>query len=172
MKFPLILAASAALLAPAVSLADSGKDIYESRCSLCHAGGAGGAPKFKNREDWAPRVTRGRLALYDTALHGKPNTAMMPRGGVRDLSDPEGMSAVDYMVEQTGFKPGLRPQPAPAAPAPEVAQVALAPAAVPAVADAPAAAPAAFDDDTATARIAEALRAQLAAPDAKVEMHE
>jgi cytochrome c5 len=161
MNPPTILVAIGALLASAGALADTGEEIYQNRCSLCHAGGAGGAPKFKNRDDWAPRAARGKLALYDVALHGKPNTAMMARGGFRDLSNDEVMAAVDYMVAQAGFTPGLRPAPAPAAPAaPLAAQPSLA------------AAPAEFDDKTATARIAEALLVQLAPPDAKIEMQE
>ena len=154
-----ILAATAALLAPVFALADSGKEVYDNRCSLCHAGGAGGAPKFKNREDWAPRAARGKLALYDVALHGKPNTAMMPRGGFRDLSNDEVMSAVDYMVAQAGLNPPLRPEPAAApvpAPAPSVV----------------AAAPEQFDDGTATERVAGALLAQLAPAGAKIEMQD
>jgi len=152
-----ILAAAAALLAPDFAFADSGKEVYENRCSLCHAGGAGGAPKFRNREDWTPRAARGKLALYDVALHGKPNTAMMPRGGFRELSNDEVMSAVDYMVAQAGLNPPLRPEPAAApvpAPAPSVV----------------AAAPAQFDDGTATERVAGALLAQLAPAGAKIEM--
>ena len=144
MSPPVILAATAALLVPVFAFADSGEEVYRNRCSLCHAGGAGGAPKFKNREEWAPRAARGKLALYDVALHGKPNTAMMPRGGFRDLSNDEVMAAVDYMVAEAGFDPPLRPVPAPSP------------------------APAGFDDNTATARIAEALRVQLA-PGASVE---
>lgn len=154
-----ILAAAAALLAPVFALADSGKEVYENRCSLCHAGGAGGAPKFKNHEDWAPRAARGKLALYDIALHGKPNTAMMARGGFRELSDHEVMSAVDYMVAQAGLNPPLRAEPA-AAPVP-------APAPAPSVV---AVASAQFDDGTATERVAGALLAQLAPPGAKIEM--
>jgi len=154
-----ILAAAAALLAPVFALADSGKEVYDNRCSLCHAGGAGGAPKFKNREDWTPRAARGKLALYDVALHGKPNTAMMPRGGFRDLSNDEVMSAVDYMVAQAGLNPPLRPEPAAApvpAPAPSVV----------------AATPEQFDDGTATERVAGALLAPLAPAGAKIEMQD
>jgi cytochrome c5 len=163
-----ILAAAAALLAPDFAFADSGKDVYENRCSLCHAGGAGGAPKFRNREDWTPRAARGKLALYDVALHGKPNTAMMPRGGFRDLSNDEVMSAVDYMVAEAGLNPPLRPEPAAApvpAPAPSVIAAAPAPSVV-------AAAPAQFDDGTATERVAGALLAQLAPAGAKIEMQD
>ena len=141
-------------LAPALALADAGETIYKARCSLCHAGGAGGAPKFGNREDWEPRAARGKLALYESALRGKPNTAMMPRGGFRDLSNDEVMSAVDYMVAQAGLRPALVVE------APQVTPLESVP---PPALTAP-------DDETITAHVAEALRAQLAPPDAKVEV--
>jgi cytochrome c5 len=145
------LVAVAALLVQAHAIADSGEEVYRDRCSLCHAGGAGGAPKFGNKEDWEPRAVRGKVALYDVALHGKPNTAMMARGGFRDLSNDEVMAAVDYMVAQAGLNPGLRPEPQPSA----------------AVAAAPAAE---LDDETATVQIAEALLAQLSPPGSTIEM--
>jgi cytochrome c5 len=125
--------------------ADTGEAVVKARCSLCHEGGAGGAPKIGNRGDWEPRAARGKLTLYETALRGKPNTAMMPRGGFRDLSADEVMSAVDYMVARAGLKPGLQPEAAPA----------------PLAADA--------DDKTITTYVADALR-ELAPPGSKVEM--
>jgi cytochrome c5 len=146
-------AAFLCLVASGSAYADAGEAIYKARCSLCHAGGAGGAPKFGNREDWEPRAARGKLALYESALKGKPNTAMMPKGGFRDLSSDEVMSAVDYMVAQAGLHPGLQADP-------EVSPLATV---APPALTAP-------DDETVTAQVAEALRAQLAPPDAKVEM--
>jgi cytochrome c5 len=143
-----------AVMFPAHAQTEAGEAIYKARCSLCHAGGAGGAPKFGNREDWEPRAARGKLALYESALRGKPNTAMMPRGGFRDLSNDEVMSAVDYMVGQAGLKPGLQAEAPRVSPLEIVAPPALT----------------APDDETITAQVAEALRAQLAPPDAKVEM--
>ena len=152
MKPLLAMAAAAALLAPTLALADSGEQVYKNRCSLCHAGGAGGAPRYTNRAEWEPRAARGKLALYETALNGKPNTAMQARGGFRDLSRDEVMAAVDYMLAGAGLTPGLQPVPAPAV-------VAAAPAAE-------------FDDGTATERIAGALLAQLAPQGAKIEMQD
>jgi len=133
----------------------SSRAVLKARCSLCHEGGAGGAPKIGNRVDWEPRAARGKLALYETALKGKPNTAMMPRGGFRDLSADEVMSAVDYMVARAGLKPGLQAEAAPARPA----ENNLPPATL--AADA--------DDKTITAYVADALR-ELAPPGSKVEM--
>jgi cytochrome c5 len=147
--------ATGALLVPAPALADSGEEVVKARCSLCHEGGAGGAPRIGNRSEWEARAARGKLALYQTALKGKPNTAMMPRGGFRDLSNDEVMSAVDYMVARAGLKPGLQPDPVSAS-APQSAP----------------AAPAEFDDKTATLHIAEALLAQLAPPGANIEMQD
>lgn len=155
------LAAAAALLAPPFALADSGEEVYKNRCSLCHAGGAGGAPRFKNQEEWAPRAARGKLALYDTALHGKPNTAMRARGGFRDLSEDEVMAAVDYMVGQAGLNPGLKPEPLP--------PTALASAAPTPVAAVDAGEP--IDDRGITTTIAEKIRMELA-PNDNVEIQD
>jgi cytochrome c5 len=148
------LVASATFFLWTHASADTGEQVYKNRCSLCHAGGAGGAPIFGNREDWTPRAARGKLALYDVALHGKPNTAMMARGGFRDLSKDEVMSTVDYMVARAGLNPGPQAEAPRVQPLESVAPPALT---VP-------------DDETITAQVAEALRAQLAPPDAKVEM--
>jgi cytochrome c5 len=138
------------------AIADTGEAVVNARCSLCHEGGAGGAPKIGNRIDWEPRAARGKLALYEVALRGKPNTAMMPRGGFRDLSTDEVMSAVDYMVARAGLKPGLQPEAPPAKPVEDPAPAALA-------ADA--------DNNTITAHVADALR-ELAPPGSKVDMEE
>ncbi len=147
-----------AVFVSAHASADSGEAVVKARCSLCHEGGAGGAPRIGNRTEWEPRATRGKLALYETALKGKPNTAMMARGGFRDLSNDEVMSAVDYMVAKAGLKPGLNPEaPAVAAASPGLSQAAvLAPDA---------------DDKTVTTQVADAL-CELAPPDAKIEMQE
>src|SRR5258706_7683661 len=110
------------------AIADTGEAVVKARCSLCHEGGAGGAPKIGNREDWGPRAARGKLALYEVALKGKPNTAMMPKGGFRDLSTDEVMAAVDYMVARSGLNPGLRAEAPPAKP-PETLAPAVTPAA-------------------------------------------
>lgn len=166
MKSPVILAAAAALLSPSFAIADSGEKVYKNRCSLCHAGGAGGAPRFQNRDEWTPRAAQGKLTLYQSALKGKPNTAMQARGGFRDLSEDEVMAAVDYMVAQAGLNPGLKPEPNPE-PVPPAALASAAPAGV-------IAAPAPgepIDDRNITTTIAETIRAQLA-PNDNVEMQD
>lgn len=109
-------------LAAGPALADAGEEVAKTRCSLCHETGVSGAPKIGNRTDWEPRAARGKLALYEVALKGKPNTAMMARGGFNDLSRDEVMSAVDYMLKRAGFDPNALPVIAPARPAEPAAQ--------------------------------------------------
>jgi cytochrome c5 len=166
MKPLLNVAAAAALLAPPFALADSGEEIYKNRCSLCHAGGAGGAPRFQNREEWTPRAAQGKLTLYQSALKGKPNTAMQARGGFRDLSEDEVMAAVDYMVAQAGLNPGLKPEAKPE-PVPPTELASAAPGA--AIAATAPGDP--VDDRNITTTIAETIRAQLA-PNDNVEMQD
>ncbi|HUL91323.1 MAG TPA: c-type cytochrome [Burkholderiales bacterium] len=167
MQFPAAtLLALCALLVPAAASAGTGEEVVKARCSLCHEGGAGGAPRIGNRSEWEPRAVRGKLALYGIALKGKPNTAMMARGGFRDLSNDEVMAAVDYMVARAGLTPGLQPEPPPPAappqPPPPAAEAAGVSAAAALAADA--------DDRTVTVYVAEALC--VLAPGSKVEMEE
>ena len=73
-----------------------GKAVYETTCSVCHATGLAGAPKFGDKAAWAPRIATGTNALHNSALHGK--NAMPPKGGNVALADADVMAAVDYMV--------------------------------------------------------------------------
>jgi cytochrome c5 len=73
-----------------------GKDVYDKVCSVCHAAGVAGAPKFGDKAGWAARVKAGKDALYTSALKGKG--AMPPKGGNAALSDADVKAAVDYMV--------------------------------------------------------------------------
>ncbi len=101
----------AGLFAGVDASADADEDIFEARCGLCHASGAAGAPRIGNRADWEPRVTQGRVALHETALKGKPDTAMKAKGGFRDLSNSDVRAAVDYMLKKAGFDPSKLPPP-------------------------------------------------------------
>jgi cytochrome c5 len=84
--------------APASSAADkaqAGKALYTQVCQACHAAGVMGAPKFGNKDDWAPRLKEPMDVIYNYALHGKGN--MPPKGGSQ-ASDDDVKAAVDYMV--------------------------------------------------------------------------
>lgn len=58
-------AASASAPAPA-----KGKAVYEASCSICHAAGVAGAPKFADKSAWRPRIAQGDDTLHKHALKG------------------------------------------------------------------------------------------------------
>jgi len=76
-----------------------GKKVYETTCSACHATGVAGAPKFGDKEAWAPRLKEPMETVYNYALHGKG--AMPPKGGNPSLSDDDVRAAVEFMVSQS-----------------------------------------------------------------------
>lgn len=80
----------------------TGEEVYKAVCVTCHGTGAAGAPKFGNKDDWAPRIAQGYDTLLKTALSGKG--AMPPRGGTNpdDVSDYEIARAIVYMTNNAG----------------------------------------------------------------------
>ncbi|WP_175794644.1 c-type cytochrome [Burkholderia ambifaria] len=97
----------------------TGEEVYKAVCVTCHGTGAAGAPKFGNKDDWAPRISQGFDTLLKTALSGKG--AMPPRGGTNpdDVSDYEIARAIVYMANNDGAN-----FPEPAAPAANAAPAA------------------------------------------------
>ena len=88
-----LLAAGAATSAQG----ESGREVYESSCAVCHATGVAEAPKFGDRAQWATRAASGRDALAASAIKGKG--AMPPRGGNPALKDSDIRNAVDYLLQ-------------------------------------------------------------------------
>jgi cytochrome c5 len=78
----------------------AGEKVFKSVCFMCHQTGAGGAPTFGNKSDWAPRIAKGKPTLYKHALEGfTGNNGTMPsRGGNPSLKDDDVKAAVDFMV--------------------------------------------------------------------------
>ena len=87
---------AAAPVAAAPSGPRSGEEIYNSKCSTCHATGAAGAPKY-GTDAWAPRVAKGTDTLYISAIGGFKG--MPAKGMCFDCSDDEIKVAVDYIVK-------------------------------------------------------------------------
>jgi cytochrome c5 len=93
--------ASAPAAAPAggdtqtADASQAGKALYQQVCQACHAAGVLGAPKFGNKDDWAPRLKDPMDVVYNYALHGK---GAMPAKGGSTASDADVKAAVDYMV--------------------------------------------------------------------------
>ncbi|WP_027853732.1 c-type cytochrome [Marinobacterium litorale] len=100
MKKALVLAAAAALLAPAAAMAErTGEEIYNTKCSVCHAAGVAGAPVFGDAAAWAPRAEKGIDALLATAKSGI--NAMPPMGTCVDCSDAELKASIQYMIDNS-----------------------------------------------------------------------
>lgn len=98
MKKSLLIAAATLMLAPAVAMAErSGEELYNTKCSVCHAAGIAGAPKQGDAAAWAPRAAKGIDALLATATTGI--NAMPPKGTCMDCSDTELKSAIQFMLD-------------------------------------------------------------------------
>ncbi len=82
-------------LQPSV-ITNIGQHRYEETCHICHGAGLAGAPKFKDKADWAPRIADGMDLLVKRAIEGYK--AMPPKGGCMNCSDEEIKKAVEYMV--------------------------------------------------------------------------
>ena len=93
---PAAAPASAPAAAPAAAVAEV-PPLYKKSCAMCHASGAGGAPKLGNKDDWAPRIATGMEEILKVAIKGRGG--MPARGGTK-ASDEEIKAVVDYMVSQ------------------------------------------------------------------------
>jgi cytochrome c5 len=85
--------------------AETGKEIYNDKCAMCHDAGADKAPRVGAPEDWKARFAKGREGLLRSAIKGVPGTAMAPKGGFFQLPDAEVAEALDYMLARAGFNP-------------------------------------------------------------------
>ena len=100
--------ASVSLMAFAVFAdARSGEEIYKTKCSICHATGVAGAPRFADAAAWEQRIAKGKDALYTSAANGL--NGMPAKGMCVDCTDEELKATVDYIVSHA------KPKEAPAA---------------------------------------------------------
>lgn len=92
--------------APAGDDLATGEKVFKQTCSLCHAAGVGGAPRFGDAADWGKRAEQGMDTLYTHAINGfTGQKGMMPaKGGNTSLSDDEVKAAVHYMVANSTKK--------------------------------------------------------------------
>ncbi|MDP3558873.1 MAG: c-type cytochrome [Legionellaceae bacterium] len=75
----------------------TGQQVYEQHCALCHTTGVAGAPKFRDMQDWKQRVAGKKLAeLTQTALQGK--NAMPPKGTCMQCDEALLQQAIEYML--------------------------------------------------------------------------
>jgi len=91
-----VVTGACVLMAGVAQADDAGKNIYDTKCFLCHAAGVAGAPKFGDKEAWAPRIAKGTDALMHTVMNGL--NAMPPKGTCMDCSEADLKAAMEYMV--------------------------------------------------------------------------
>lgn len=96
-----LIAAAPAAASPAAeasaagSSEAAGKKVYDTTCKACHGTGVAGAPKFGDKDAWAPRLAAGFDEVLKIATNGKG--AMPPKGG-SSASDADFKAAVEYLV--------------------------------------------------------------------------
>jgi len=98
----IVTVVAAMVMAGSVSsaLALSGKEIYDTKCFVCHATGVANAPKLGDAAAWAPRIAQGMDVLMQSAIDGK-NNVMPPRGTCMECSDDDLKAAIEYMTSQS-----------------------------------------------------------------------
>lgn len=75
-----------------------GKATYDQYCSVCHASGLAGAPKFRNPEEWNPRLTsHGIEGLVHHSMEGV-NGVMPPKGTCMNCTEKQLKDAIEYML--------------------------------------------------------------------------
>jgi len=77
--------------------ASAGKEIYDTKCAACHAAAVAGAPKFGDKEAWAPFIATGMDTMMAVVIAGKG--AMPPKGTCMECTDEQLKSTVQYMID-------------------------------------------------------------------------
>lgn len=75
--------------------ANAGEELYNAQCSVCHAAGLLNAPKFGDKEAWAPRIAKGKDTLH---MHSAKGFNQMPAQASAEVSEEKVYAAVDYMI--------------------------------------------------------------------------
>ena len=86
-----------ALFAAAGIASADGKQIYDTKCFMCHKAGVANAPKLGDKAAWEPRIATGMDAMLAVAIKGKG--AMPPKGTCMECSDDDLTAAIQYMVD-------------------------------------------------------------------------
>ncbi|MEZ5590898.1 MAG: c-type cytochrome [Gammaproteobacteria bacterium] len=76
-----------------------GQQVYDTVCRFCHLGNIPSAPKFGDKEAWAPRAAQGWDTLKGHVLNGFKG--MPAKGGRTDMSDEQILNALGYMLSES-----------------------------------------------------------------------
>ncbi|MCL1125938.1 c-type cytochrome [Shewanella surugensis] len=98
MKKLLAMTAVAALTLSANVFAQTGEEVYNKACTICHSMGVAGAPKVNDVAAWEPRLAQGIDTLISTVKVGK--TAMPPGGMCMDCTDEDYKNAIEFMSKE------------------------------------------------------------------------
>ena len=80
----------------------AGRGVWLGTCRACHLIGVAGAPAVTDFAQWKPRLSKGKEALYQSALNGirgeDGKYRMPPKGGNQRLTEEQIKLAVDYKI--------------------------------------------------------------------------
>ncbi|OGV27180.1 MAG: hypothetical protein A3F18_07130 [Legionellales bacterium RIFCSPHIGHO2_12_FULL_37_14] len=80
-----------------IKKARTGEEVYQQHCTVCHASGVAGAPRFQHHNDWEPRLKSKNLqVLLKEVTTGYK--AMPPMGTCQECSEDELKKAIAYML--------------------------------------------------------------------------
>ncbi|MCW8408737.1 c-type cytochrome [Legionella sp. PATHC035] len=79
---------------------EPGEETYQKYCIVCHRDGLAGAPKFRNEQDWKPRLAGRELNdLLASSIKGL--NAMPAKGTCIKCSDDDLRAAISYMLPKS-----------------------------------------------------------------------
>jgi len=79
---------------------EPGEETYQQYCIVCHRDGLAGAPKFRNEQDWKPRLAGKTLDdLLASSIKGL--NAMPAKGTCIKCSDDDLRAAISYMLPKS-----------------------------------------------------------------------
>jgi cytochrome c5 len=76
---------------------EKGKETYDHFCIICHQDGLAGAPKFRNSEEWAPRIEGKKIEELVVIVTNGLNS-MPPQGTCSECSEEDLRAAIEYML--------------------------------------------------------------------------
>ncbi len=79
---------------------EPGQETYNQYCIVCHKDGLAGAPKFRNEQDWKPRLS-GRTIDDLVASSIKGLNAMPTKGTCLKCSEEDLKAAITYMLPRS-----------------------------------------------------------------------